>query len=244
MVVKQRAGRGWVWAVAGGVVVLGAGVILAVGLLSPDDPAATPAASDTGSPRPTASGATVPPPTGDVVDASVAAKGWVPEPITRDPEMYAAAALAAAGSFDTTASEYGGWVSYLETWFTPDTRYVNERDRDDELGAAKLELRQSVVQPEEAWDALAAESGAVTATASGDITQSPVEGASDQSIWTGDVTLTFQRSAPSGETTSYEERTRVSVQVLCGSETVPTPGSAQAPGDCKVVRFFAEPIGD
>ena len=33
------------------------------------------------------------------------------------------------------------------------------------------------------------------------------------------------------------------VQVVCGGDSVPTPGSAQRPSDCKVVRFFDEAVG-
>jgi hypothetical protein len=62
------------------------------------------------------------------------------------------------------------------------------------------------------------------------------------SIGTADVVLTFTRSDGAGGELSYDESVRVSVQVLCGEGSIPTPGSAQVPGDCKVVRFFPEPL--
>ncbi|WP_211160586.1 MULTISPECIES: hypothetical protein, partial [Microbacterium] len=57
-----------------------------------------------------------------------------------------------------------------------------------------------------------------------------------------DVVLEFTRSDGSGVESSYEESVRVSVQVLCGPGSVPAPDSAQQVGDCKVVRFFTEPV--
>ena len=61
----------------------------------------------------------------------------------------------------------------------------------------------------------------------------------DMRIGTADVVLTFTRSDGNGGETSYEETVRVSVQVLCGEGSVPTPNTAQQAGDCKVVRYFS-----
>ena len=62
------------------------------------------------------------------------------------------------------------------------------------------------------------------------------------SIGTADVTLTFTRSDGNGNETSYDETVRVSVQVLCGEGRCRRPNTAQQAGDCKVVRYFSEPL--
>ena len=175
---------------------------------------------------------------------SVINRGWVPEPITTDPETYLRAALAAAGTFDTTKAQYEEWIAYLGTWFTPDTRYASEADRIAELGAAKLEMRQTVVLPEAEWDSLAGEDGRVSSVTTGDVAFSPVpeDQSGDMSTGTADITIAFTRSDGAGGEVSYEEQTRLSVQVLCGEASVPTPDSSQAAGDCKVVRLFSEPV--
>lgn len=160
-----------------------------------------------------------------------------------DAETYIRAALAAASTFDTTRSTREEWLDYLDTWFTPDTRYA-EADRAERTKTAQLELQQGVVLPQEEWDSLAGENGRVVAEATGDIAHVPVsdDASGDMSIGTSDVTLTFTRSDGSGGETSYEEHVRVSVQVLCGPGSVPTPDTAQQAGDCKVVRYFTEPL--
>lgn len=105
-------------------------------------------------------------------------------------------------------------------------------------------MRQAVVLPQAEWDSLAAENGRVASVTTGDVTLGPVpqDESGDMSIGTADVTITFTRSDGSGGEVSYEESTRLSVQVLCGAASVPTPDSGQSAGDCKVVRFFSEPV--
>lgn len=234
---------GLLWAVAGGVV-LTAGVIAIIIASLSNQP--TP-------PRPTDS--TIPPTTapssppvdrpGAVVDAGVVESGWLPEPITTDPEPYVRAALAAASTFDTTVSSRDEWLAYLDSWFTPDTRY-DEADRDARLDAAQRELRQGVVFPQEQWDGLAAQDGRVSAAAAGDVVLSavPEDASGDMRIGTADVELTFTQSDGTGNESSYTESVRVSVQVLCGPGSIPVPDSAQRPGDCKVIRYFTEPVED
>ncbi|MDP3378754.1 MAG: hypothetical protein Q8S53_10350 [Brevundimonas sp.] len=175
------------------------------------------------------------------MDASVAASGWVPEPVTTDPDVYARAALAAASTFDTRRSTRQAWLTYLDSWFTPDTRYATEDDRASDMVAAQLELRQGVVLPQQQWDSLASQDGRVIADVPGDLalTGVPDDPAGGMLIGTADVVLTFMQSDGSGGELSYDEVVRVSVQVLCGEGSVPTPGTGQRPGDCKVVRFFS-----
>ena len=93
----------------------------------------------------------------------------MPEPITTDPETYVRAALAAASTFDTQLSARSEWLTYLDTWFTPDTRYTSEEDRQSDMQASQLEMRQGVVLPEAEWDSLANEDGRVVAAAAGEI---------------------------------------------------------------------------
>ncbi|MCR2765004.1 hypothetical protein NQ152_15975 [Microbacterium sp. zg.B48] len=243
MKATQRSRRtGLIWAVVGGVVlVVGVVAIIVASITGQAAPSAiTERSPDSETSAPSAG------PHGDglVVDPAAEARGWTPEPITTDPETYIRSALEAASTFDTTMSSRNEWLDYLDTWFTPDTRYTSEADRGAALGASRVELRQGVVLPEEEWDSLAAEDGRVVATVTGEVSFVPVpeDPSGDMSIGTADVVLTFTRSSGGGAETSYEESVRVSVQVLCGPESVPTPETGQRAGDCKVVRYFTEPL--
>ena len=240
----QRNRRGLIWAIVGGLILIAgvAAVIIGAIATNREDPGPVPSASSshTATPAPTASG----PADGEVVDATVEDRGWVPEPITTDAEDYVRGALAAAGTFDTQLSTYEEWLAYLGTWFTHDTRYASEADREAELDAAKLELRQSVVLPESEWESLASEGGRVSSVAAGEVILAavPDDASGDMAFGTADVVITFTRSDGGGGEVSYEENTRLTVQVLCGPDSIPTPNSAQQAGDCKVVRYFAEPL--
>ncbi|KQP67846.1 hypothetical protein ASF40_20165 [Microbacterium sp. Leaf288] len=229
------------WAIVGGLVLI-AGIVAIVvsSLLAQSAPGPT----DNNTPQPTASTSTAEPLADDVVDASVVDQGWLPEPITTDREVYIRAALGAAATFDTTKSERDDWLVYLDSWFTPDTRFIAEADQQAAMVESQGLLRQAVVLPQQEWDSLAGEDGRVVATTTGELVYVPVtdDTSGDMAIGTSDVTLTFSRSDGSGGETSYEEQVRVSVQVLCGPGSVPTPDSAQRAGDCKVVRYFTEPL--
>lgn len=239
MAASQSGGRrGLLWAVVGGAVLVAGVVAVILGALFAGGPEPT----DTTRPSPPSSAS--PQPSSDAdefVDGSVSARGWIAEPITTDPDTYIRAALAAASTFDTRKSSRSEWLIYLDSWFTPDTRYDTEQDRQDDMNASQLELRQGVVLPEEIWDSLASEEGRVAAAVDGDLTfeDVPSDGSGDMRIGTGGVALTYTRSDGNGGETSYDEVVRVSVQVLCGEASIPTPNSAQAAGDCKVVRYFS-----
>lgn len=236
---NNRSRRGLAWAIVGGTVLLVGilAIILAAvfSIGSPTTPTetATPGAAPTTTPTEPANG--------EFVDSFVTEQGWVPEPITTDPDTYIRAALAAASTFDTQLSTRPEWLTYLDTWFTPDTRYESEEDRQSDMQASQLEMRQGVVLPEAEWDSLANEDGRVVAAVAGEIeyTDVPDDDSGDMQIGTADVVLTFTRSDGNGGETSYEDTVRVSVQVLCGEGAVPTPNSAQQAGDCKVVRYFS-----
>lgn len=242
MTTNQTSGRrGLVWAIIGGLVLIAGivAIVLSSLLLQP-----APIPTGSGSPPSTGPTSTAEPTAGDVVDASVVDRGWLPEPITTDRDVYIRAALEAAATFDTTKSTREEWLDYLDTWFTPDTRYTSETDQQAAMRASQVELRTGVVLPEEEWDSLASEEGRVVAAAAGDLVYVPVtdDASGDMSIATSDVTLTFTRSDGGGGETSYEEQVRVSVQVLCGPGSVPTSDSAQRAGECKVVRYFTGPL--
>lgn len=232
--------RGLAWAIIGGLVLIAGivAIIVSSTLSSPSPPGSPGGNSNTPRPGGTAS------PGDEFVDPAVSEHGWVPEPITTDPETYIRAALEAASTFDTTLSTREEWLDYLDSWFTPDTRYTSEVDQKSAMDASQVELRTGVVLPQEEWDSLAREDGRVVAKTNGDIVYVPVsdDASGDMSIGTSGVTLTFTRSDGDGGDTSYDEKVRVSVQVLCGPASVPTPDSAQRAGDCKVVRYFTEPL--
>lgn len=239
---SQSAGRrGLVWAIVGGLVLIAGSVAIIVSSTLPRS-APEPTEIPPGSNSPTST--TTARPGGELVDPDAAARGWTPEPITTDAETYIRAALAAASTFDTAKSTREAWLDYLDTWFTPDTRYASEADRQSSVDDAQVEFRTGVVLPQEEWDSLAGENGRVIAEATGDVAYVSVtdDASGDMSIGTSDVTLTFTRSDGGGAETSYDEYVRVSVQVLCGPGSVPTPETAQRAGDCKVVRYFTEPL--
>ncbi|MCR2811310.1 MULTISPECIES: hypothetical protein [unclassified Microbacterium] len=237
----QRSRRtGLIWAVIGGVVlVVGVVAIIVASITGQTLPSAS---SERSPDSETSAPSAGPDDDGLVVDPTAEARGWTPEPITTDPETYIRAALEAASTFDTTKSSRADWLNYVDTWFTPDTRY-NAADRPARMKSAQVELRQGVVLPEEEWESLAAEDGRVVATVAGEVSFVPVaeDPSGDMSLGTADVVLTFTRSSEGGES-SYEETVRVSVQVLCGPESVPTLQTGQRAGDCKVVRYFTEPL--
>jgi hypothetical protein len=240
---SQSSGRrGLLWAIIGGLVLIaGIVAIIVASSLAQREPGPTPTSD--GGPK-SSTPAVREEPTGEFVDPTASEMGRVPEPITTDADTYVRAALEAASTFDTTKSTREEWLDYLDAWLTPDTRYTSEADQQSSVGDAQVELRTGVVLPQEEWDSLAREEGRVVATATGDLAYVPVsdDNSGDMSIGTSDVTLTFTRSDGDDGETSYEEQVRVSVQVLCGPGSVPTPDSAQRAGDCKVVRFFTEPL--
>lgn len=248
MMMSQSSGRrGVAWAIIGGIVLLaGIVAIIVSAVLARPTPTPSPTTRGTASADPTSSADPDPhpQPTGAVVDPTAADRGWTPEPITTDADTYIRAALAAASTFDTTKSTREEWLDYLDTWFTPDTRFTSEADQLAAMTDSQTELRQGVVLPKDEWDSLAGEDGRVVAVVTSEITDVPVtdDPSGDMSIGTADVTLSFTRSDGSGAETSYDDHVRVSVQVLCGAASVPTPDTDQRSGDCKVVRYFTEPL--
>ena len=232
-------------------VLVGAGVLLAAVVLllaiglgdreaGPKPTTTTPGQSDDPSPSATLSG------DDEVVDPNVADRGWVPEPITRDPDAYARAALEAAGTFDTRKATRSEWVEWLESWFTPSPLYDNEQDALDQMAGYKAELDQTVVLPQTLWDDLASEDGRASAHVSGDLEYLNLPETAQKKVRTvtANLVITYTRTpSTGGDEVTYDQTIRVSVQVVCGGASVPTPESAQQAGDCKVVRFFDTAVG-
>jgi len=242
MNVKATRRRGWLFGmVIAATIVVGALVWVSiavggggVGPRTTTSPGGSPGAPSVGST----------PNRDEAVDPGVVDVGWVPEPITRDPEEYARAALEAVGTFDTRLATREEWLSWLETWFTPSPLYQNDQDALDQMDRYQVELDQAVSLPQTSWDDLAREDGRVTAQVAGDIAYLELPETTQNQMWTAtaDIVLTYTRSADGGEVT-YDETVRVSVQVVCDGVSVPTPDSAQQAGDCKVVRYFDEAVG-
>ena len=180
----------------------------------------------------------------DVVDPTVADRGWVPEPITAERDVYVRAALAAAGTFDTQLADRDEWVAWLKTWFTPSPLYEDPDDAAEQLARYQSELDQSVLLPQATWDDLATDDGRVEANVAGPIEYLDLPETAAVNVWTAsaDVVLTYTRRS-GDEESNYQDTVRVSVQVVCSGASIPTPGSAQRPGDCKVVRYFDEAVG-
>lgn len=230
-----------VWAVVGAVVLL-AGIVAAIVLaVTSGDGGARPETSGAPTPGQHSAAAPVSPRDRDVVDASVTARGLVPEPITGAVEEYAIAALEAAGTFDTTEVSREEFVDHLATWFTPDPRPAAAEDREWAFGHAKGGISRSTVLPVYEWDSLAEEQGTSTAVVDSDLvimdTGIYYTGEGTMQTVFADVVVTYTRVGGDGVETSYDERVRVGVKVLCGADAVPAPGSSQTPADCRVLSY-------
>jgi hypothetical protein len=194
-----------------------------------------------GSASPTSTGSS-----GEVVDPGVTKRGWVPEPITQDPDAYLRAALQAAATFDTRRATRDEWLKWLGTWFTPSPLYDDPQDASDQMAGYKAELAQTVVLPQSQWDDLTNNDGRVSARVDGQVEylDQPEATRKHARTATANVVMTYTQTGDgTGGEASYDQTVRVSVQVVCGGASIPTPGSAQRAGDCKVVRFFDAAVG-
>jgi hypothetical protein len=242
---KETRSRRWgliLW------IVIGAAVLMVVvtaliphdsggGNAGPTPPHPVPSASAS----PTATGSA-----GDLVDPGVAKRGWVPEPITQDADAYVRAALEAAATFDTRHSTRQEWVAWLETWFTPSPLYDDQQDAVDQMAGYKAELAQTVLPPQSQWDDIANNDGHVSARVDGQIAYLDQPDTTQKHVRTAtaNVVMTYTQKGDGTEgEVSYDQTVRVSVQVVCGGASIPTSGSAQQAGDCKVVRFFDTAVG-
>lgn len=236
-----------VWAVIGGLVLLAVIITMLVVLLTPPSSSAVPTPSATGKDDPTPTSSAPAPDASAVVDETAADRGLVAEPITRDVETYAIAALEAAATFDTNTITRDEFIDYLGTWISGDPYYA-ESEGDDPGAEARDAIGHGVILPPAEWDAVANEFGTSSAKVTGDVEIEDAglyyDGEGQQRNVYADVVVTYMHKAGAdgseGET-SYEDRVRVGVQVLCGdTRTQPAPNSAQTAGDCKVIKWLQE----
>ena len=189
----------------------------------------------------------------DVVDESVVEAGWVPEPVTTSIQDYAVSAARAGTSYDTTLATRDQLIDYLASWHTEDSRLASQADRDESL-EGKIELLDDyVIVPPATWDEQAAAKAILTAAPEGDVRVdydhvSIREGSLDNYIADGfhdvtvDLVVTYsQVDSSTGERLTYDDRITVSMQLQCGS-SLPAPGSGQSPADCKLIRYYQEPL--
>jgi hypothetical protein len=114
------------------------------------------------------------------------------------------------------------------------------------MAGYKAELAQTVVLPQSQWDDLARNDGHVRARVDGQVEYLDQPEATQRHVRTAtaNVIMTYTQTGDgSGSEASYDQTVRVSVQVVCGGASIPTPDSAQRAGDCKVVRFFDTAVG-
>jgi hypothetical protein len=226
--------------------ILGAVAVAAVilGGLGPSGTQGQSTVAPTG-PRPSASSSASSRPN-DTVDPKVVDRGWVAEPITQDADVYMRVALEAAATFDTRRATRDEWLSWLGTWLTPSPLYEDPQDALDQMAGYKAELAQTVVPPQSQWDDLARNDGHVSARVDGQIEYLDQPEATQKHVRTAtaNVVMTYTQTGDgTGGEASYDQTVRVSVQVVCGGTSIPTPDSGQRAGDCKVVRFFDAAVG-
>lgn len=245
----MKANRGLIWAIIGGAVLLLAVIGIVIGSLasqSEDEttPTADPSTSSGPSTDPTTS-PSIPTASSEVVDAGAVDRGWIPEPVTSDPEEYLRAAIAAAGTFDTQLATREEFLEYMKTWYTPDLGFGSEADQLRVMEGYQTELGQSVVIPDDQWNSLAAEDGRMSAVVDAIELESPsINPNGDLTMGTAEVTITFTQVDGSGTEYTYDEDARIRAHVLCGENIVPTPNSPQQKGDCKLIRIVGGQVGD
>jgi hypothetical protein len=241
---KERRSRRWglnLSALIGAAVLIVVVIALLARGSGGGDARPTPPAVPSGSPSATSTGSG-----GDVVDPDIAKRGWVPEPITQNVDVYVRAALEAAATLDTRRATRDEWLMWLGTWFTPSPLYHDPQDASDQMAGYKSELAQSVILPQSQWDDLARNGGHVSARVDGQIKYVDQPEATQKHVRTATATVVMtytQIGDAAGGEASYDQTVRVSVQVVCGGASIPTPDSAQRAGDCKVVRFFDAAVG-
>lgn len=228
------------------------GLIIGAGLQAQNpkpDPTTPPTAGATVEPSPTQP----PAPPGSFVDSSVTELGWVPEPITASIKDYGVAAARAITTYDTTLATRKQFLDYLATWHTENGRLSSAEDREQQRNAYLDELRNRVIIPDKEWTRQALDKTVVTAKAQDPVKidydlLGPAPGSLDKLIAGGfhtvtvDLVIKYTMQEPStGEDLSYENRVTVSMQLQCGN-SIPVEGSGQRPEDCKLIRFFPEPM--
>jgi len=179
-------------------------------------------------------------PRGGVVDESVSELGMVPEPITRDIEVYADAAFRAFATYDTTKTTRSEFIGHLKTWFTRDMGIHKPEDRVRALKHQRSALYDRV-DGLQMWDGLTSTRGTAVARVDGPIRYSrhDEDPTGDMRWADGDVTVTYTQHDGGARPAVQEITMPIRALILCGAETDPTPGSAQKSGDCKLVRIVS-----
>lgn len=249
---NARKRRTKLLAVTAGVAVVIAGAAgIGIAAFSGGDDTATPVPStstpnddDSATPAPSPSE-----PAGDVADASVADRGWVPEPITSDPEAYGTAAAEAIWTYDASQATHAEFIEWYTTWFStrPDVdESVRAEDRASDEFAASI---RRVLTNSDGWRQQSLAGTVMTATADPDGVLLDDEHSSggdfDRLTELGmhEVTVPLvvryeETDASTGEAMVYENRLMQTVQISCGDADVPEGWPADS---CKVIRLWEEP---
>lgn len=193
--------------------------------------------------------------------------GLVPEPITKDPEEYVTAAVAAWGTYDTTTSTtIPQWKKYLESWqnvyplvvdlpsgeqikFTPPesnpvTRH-SPNDHRDVFVIAENIPGQQVGWAGTDWDMIREREGRVMteATRISELVPSPRSSAAK--LGELEATVEFTQWITLDDGTDGENEITMTmhgtalVTVNC-TITAPAPDSAQQQGDCKLMDIVVQ----
>lgn len=238
-------------AAAGAVVLVGGIAGIGIGALAGGEDTATPAPSLT-TPADDESAAPDPSPSepaGDVADASVAERGWVPEPITSDPEAYGIAAAEAIWSYDASQATHAEFIEWYTTWFStrPDVdETVRAQDRASDEFAASI---RRVLTDSDGWRQQSMAGTVMTATADPEGVLLDDEHSSggdfDRLTELGihEVTVPLvvryeETDVSTGEAMVYENRLMQTVQISCGDADVPEGWPADS---CRVIRLWEEP---
>lgn len=245
----QRRQRVVIAAIAAVLIVAIAVTGLVVGWLTrPAEPG--PIVATPGATNPPSGPAEVTP--GDVVDPTVTALGWLPQPVTDDPRAYGEAAAAALATYDTTLATRADLIDYLATWHTIDTRFASEKDRNDDLESSIRVVGRSMIPSVSGWDEQALVKTILTATVVGskmdkELLGSGDETAADQFIAEGQhivttdiVVTTSEEDRSTGERVPYDQRFTITVRLMCGN-SVPPVGSGQSASSCMILNYLNEP---
>jgi hypothetical protein len=237
-------------AAAGAIVLVGGLAGIGIAALSGGDDTAAPSTS---TPADDASAAPAPSPSepaGDVADASVTERGWVPEPITTDPEAYGIAAAEALWSYDASQATHSEFIEWYTTWFSTRPDRTEEQRaasrEDDEFGSSV----RTVVTDSDGWRQQTLAGTVMTATADPEgvlLDDEHTDGTFDDLVAVGIHRVTVplvvryeETDTSTGEAMVYENRLMQSVQVTCGDADLPEDGSWPS-GSCKVIQVWEEP---
>lgn len=236
--------------VGGGILVVGIVVFTVVSMTGGSDASET--ASPTAPPVPSFDPSDYSTDELEYVYPQIAEFGLVPEPITDDPEEYIRAAVAAYGTFDTTAAPEGkkpfvkdAWLSYLESWqvIYPDVIELPESGpiRFDQTNLTAPRKVTEIIGKDADWDQIIDKEGKVMTEVSA-VTPPAVDPAdpvpADLMELKSDVEFTQWISYDDGtdgeHDITFTKQGKATVIVNC-TYTVPAQESAQQPGDCKLV---------